>query len=45
MTRRRGNRYGGGKPRRDWSKILFYVFSVVIVLSMVLAAVVQLFTL
>lgn len=28
---------GGRKPRRDWSKIAFYTFSILIVLSMVLS--------
>lgn len=27
---------GGYKPRRDWSKIVFYTISVLVVLSMVL---------
>ncbi|MDQ4074813.1 MAG: hypothetical protein M3220_01060 [Chloroflexota bacterium] len=37
MARRRGNRYGGGGPRRNWSKIAFYAFGIVISLVMVLS--------
>lgn len=37
MARRNSQGGGGRKANRDWSKIAFYAFSVLIVLSMVLS--------
>jgi predicted nucleic acid-binding Zn ribbon protein len=40
MARRRR----GSGPRRDWSKIIFYGLSILIVLSMVLSTIAFIFT-
>lgn len=35
---------GGYSPKRDWSKIVFYAFSVLIVLSMIVSSFAFVFT-